>query len=58
MLATVANHRIAHKGDWKLFIEGDLESACKPCHDSEVQREEKAAALQALRWRHGGGSKS
>jgi 5-methylcytosine-specific restriction protein A len=41
--ATVANHKIAHRGDWRLFIEGDLESVCKPCHDSEVQREERAA---------------
>lgn len=42
VLATVANHRIPHRGDWELFIGGDLESLCKHCHDSEVQREERA----------------
>lgn len=45
-LATVVNHVIAHKGDWSLFIGGALESLCKPCHDGEVQREERAAARQ------------
>jgi 5-methylcytosine-specific restriction protein A len=44
--ATVANHKAPHKGDWQLFIAGPLESVCKACHDSEVQREERAAARQ------------
>ncbi len=39
--ATVANHRVPHRGDWELFIRGELESACAPCHDSEIQREER-----------------
>jgi 5-methylcytosine-specific restriction protein A len=42
--ATVANHKQPHKGDWQMFIAGTLESVCKPCHDREVQREERAAA--------------
>ncbi|RXT18101.1 hypothetical protein B5U98_22775 [Bosea sp. Tri-39] len=39
--ATVANHRIAHKGDAILFWEGELESVCAPHHDSVIQAEEK-----------------
>lgn len=35
--ATVANHRQRHGGDWNLFITGELESACKPCHDGPIQ---------------------
>ena len=42
--ATVANHRQPHRGDWTLFIEGDLESVCKACHDSLIQREERVTA--------------
>lgn len=41
--ATVANHKVPHRGDWTLFAEGDLESVCKPCHDRDIQREERAA---------------
>lgn len=39
--ATVANHVRPHRGDWELFINGPLESVCKPCHDGEVQSEER-----------------
>jgi 5-methylcytosine-specific restriction enzyme A len=40
--ATIVNHRIPHKGDWRLFIDPDNhESACKPCHDGLIQREER-----------------
>jgi 5-methylcytosine-specific restriction endonuclease McrA len=49
--ASVANHKVPHRGNWRLFIEGELESTCKPCHDSEVQREERAAARAVLRSR-------
>lgn len=42
-VAVIANHRQRHEGDWGLFITGPLESLCKPCHDGEVQREERAA---------------
>ena len=42
MRATVVHHRIAHKGDWQLFIDPEnLESVCKPCHDSEAQQQER-----------------
>lgn len=41
--ATVANHVTPHRGDWALFIGGKLESVCKPCHDGEVQSEERRA---------------
>lgn len=56
VVATVANHKQPHRGDWDLFIAGALESTCKPCHDSVIQREEKQAARQQLRdGRRGGG---
>lgn len=31
---TDAHHRVPHRGDPVLFWEGELESLCKPCHDS------------------------
>jgi 5-methylcytosine-specific restriction enzyme A len=39
----VVNHVERHRGDWAKFIAGPFESLCKPCHDGEVQREERAA---------------
>jgi 5-methylcytosine-specific restriction protein A len=39
--ATVANHVVPHRGDWKLFWHGELESVCKRCHDSIIQSEER-----------------
>lgn len=47
VLATVVNHVGGHGGDWDRFIGGPFESCCKPCHDRDVQREEKAAARAA-----------
>ena len=41
--ATVVNHVEPHRGDWAKFIDGPFESLCKPCHDGEVQAEERAA---------------
>jgi 5-methylcytosine-specific restriction enzyme A len=41
--ATVANHRTPHREDWDRFINGELESTCKPCHDSVIQSEERNA---------------
>ena len=38
--ATVANHKIPHRGDPHLFWHGELESCCKPCHDAAIQRAE------------------
>ena len=40
-VATVADHVIEHKGDETLFWEGELQSLCKPHHDSSKQREER-----------------
>lgn len=38
--ATVVHHKVDHQGDWQLFIApANHESACKPCHDGELQRE-------------------
>lgn len=39
--ATVANHKIPHKGDEQLFWYGELESVCKPCHDGHIQSSER-----------------
>ena len=39
--ATVVNHKIPHKGEWKLFNDPEnLESVCKHCHDAVIQFEE------------------
>jgi 5-methylcytosine-specific restriction protein A len=40
----VADHTLAHKGDEALFWdEGNLQCLCKPCHDRDKQRDERAA---------------
>jgi 5-methylcytosine-specific restriction protein A len=40
----VADHKIPHKGDEALFWdEGNLQCLCKPCHDREKQRQERAS---------------
>jgi hypothetical protein len=39
--ATVCNHKTPHRGDWEAFIAGPFESACAPCHNSDIQREER-----------------
>lgn len=40
--ATVADHKIPHKGDETLFFDADnLQSLCKLCHDSAKQKAEK-----------------
>lgn len=41
--ASVADHKIAHRGNETLFWdEENLQSLCKPCHDSEKQRDERS----------------
>lgn len=42
--ATVVNHVERHHGDPVKFFAGPFEPLCKPCHDGEVQREERRAA--------------
>lgn len=38
----VADHRRAHRGDEKLFWDrANLQTLCKPCHDSRKQRQER-----------------
>jgi hypothetical protein len=32
--ASIADHVVSHKGDWNWFWLGELQSLCKPCHDS------------------------
>ena len=41
--ATVADHITPHKGDIKAFWHNELQSLCKPCHDSTKQRIEKGS---------------
>ncbi|WP_407733043.1 HNH endonuclease [Pseudomonas citronellolis] len=42
--ASVVDHIVAHEGDPELFWdEANWQSLCKPCHDSDKQREEAAA---------------
>lgn len=57
VLATVVNHVGRHRGDWERFISGPFESSCKACHDSEIQREERAEGRRAIEARQGGGAK-
>lgn len=40
--ATIADHVKPHRGDWKKFIRGELQSLCKRCHDTIKQAEERA----------------
>jgi hypothetical protein len=42
VIATVVNHVGRHGGDRAKFFGGPFESACKPCHDGEIQSEEKS----------------
>lgn len=40
--ATVAHHKVAHKGDPALFFDpANLASSCKDCHDVDEQRIER-----------------
>lgn len=44
--ASVVDHRKPHKGDEALFFdESNLDSLCKPCHDSTKQRLERSGVL-------------
>lgn len=48
-VATVADHIKPHKGDEVLFFDlNNLQSLCKPCHDSDKQREENGRPLVAV----------
>jgi len=41
--ASVVHHVDAHRGDPARFWGGPFESVCKPCHDSDIQAEERGA---------------
>jgi 5-methylcytosine-specific restriction protein A len=42
--AVIVHHSVPHRGDWSLFTDaGKLASACKACHDGELQRLEAAS---------------
>ena len=45
-LATVADHKEAHRNDPVKFSEGDLQSLCKECHDSWKQAIEKGGTMK------------
>jgi 5-methylcytosine-specific restriction endonuclease McrA len=47
--ATVVHHALPHRGDWHLFITGDLESLCKRCHDRDAQADERSGMKAAYR---------
>jgi 5-methylcytosine-specific restriction protein A len=41
--ATVVNHKVRHRGNTRLLMDpGNLESVCERCHNSDIQREERA----------------
>lgn len=43
-IATVVDHKVAHRGDMKVFWDkAGWQSLCKPCHDSHAQRRDRAA---------------
>lgn len=45
--ATVANHRIPHRGNWELFADPDnLQSVCRPCHDGAIRRYERSGTMR------------
>lgn len=47
-VAVVADHVIPHKGNWRLFCLGELQSLCNPCHSSRKQAEERAGFSRAV----------
>jgi 5-methylcytosine-specific restriction endonuclease McrA len=47
--ATVAHHRLPHRGNEALFFDpANLESVCAPCHDGDVQSEEKVGYCREI----------
>ena len=44
--ATIADHIIPHRGDWKLFWDtANWQPLCKHCHDAHKQRQEHGGYL-------------
>ena len=44
--ATICDHIEPHRGDMYKFWNGQFQSLCKRCHDSEKQRLEKSGKVQ------------
>ncbi len=48
-VATVVNHKVAHRGDQRLFwSRSNWESLCKAHHDSDAQRIDKGSQRQQI----------
>ena len=46
-VATIVDHKTAHRGDEKLFFDPrNLQSLCKTCHDAAKQELEKSGTLR------------
>ncbi|MCK1541433.1 HNH endonuclease [Bradyrhizobium sp. 179] len=47
--ATVAHHKVAHRGNPELFFDpNNLASSCKPCHDIDEQRIERGGQARQI----------
>lgn len=44
----VANHVVPHKGDERLFFEGELETLCPDDHDIVAQQEERGRVVEDI----------
>lgn len=44
----VANHKVPHRGDERLFFEGELETLCPDHHDLVVQKEEHGRVVEEI----------
>ena len=44
----VANHRVPHRGDERLFFEGELETLCPDHHDIVAQAEEHGRVIEEI----------
>lgn len=44
--ADTVDHVVPHRGDERLFWEGELQSLCAPCHSSLKQQQEKSGTFR------------
>ena len=49
-VASIADHIVAHAGEWNSFITGDLQSLCPHCHDSTKRLDDNKQALDSDGW--------
>lgn len=40
--ATDVDHVVPHRGNWELFVHGELQSLCHQCHSRKTMRERNA----------------